>query len=126
MSITTKDLIDLAKNKVKSTTSEVDIRCVVGRAYYAAYHHANNFHDSLLSPGVTPPNATGVHARLIHQLINPSIPHTDPDNLKSRSIGYILKGIHHLRKKSDYDIDDSITLNDASVAIADAERVLSK
>lgn len=126
MSVTTKDLIDLAKNKVKSASSEVDIRCVISRAYYAAYHCANNFHNSLLVPGNTTSSVGGVHAKLIDQLTNPGIPNTDPDNFKSRSIGYILKGLRHLRKKADYDLHEQITLNDASTAIADAERLLAK
>ena len=126
MSITINDLIAFAKSKSAPSNTEIETRCIISRAYYAAYHCANNFHLTLSTPGYHPKNPTGMHATLIYQLINPSIPRTDPDYSKSKSIGYILQGLHPIRKNADYELNLKITLNEAKSAIVETEKLVAK
>jgi len=126
MSIAPRDILQLAVTKSGNCSTEAEIRCVVGRAYYAAYHHANAFHLSLPSFGIIPDYPCGMHETLIQQLLKPTIKRAEPAFNNSLSIGYILKGLKHLRNKADYHLDQSVIPNDAQSAIHEAEKILNK
>jgi len=113
MSVSSSDLLSLSKALFASATTEVELRNVVGRGYYAAYHAALAFHEALAQPGKLPPNVSGSHKGLAHQLCRPNIPATDPLFVKSYDLGRALMWLHAERVKADYYLDESVTRDDA-------------
>lgn len=113
MSISPSNLLLLSKAILATANSEVEFRNAIGRAYYATYHAAKTFHDSLSSPGEVPSTRTGIHLELAYRLSRPTIPSTDPLFKKSRTLGQDLNWLHEKRLKSDYRLNDTVTLADA-------------
>ena len=123
MSITPKDLLSLAKRIVSAGESEVDFRNAMGRAYYAAYHEAKRFHDSLPSPGNAPPSKVGVHAELAFRLQRPTIQQSDPRFRTSQNVGWHMTWLHDKRINADYRLQQSIGQHDSAQTDARSERV---
>ena len=121
MSVSPTDLLSLSKSLLARATTEADLRNVIGRAYYAAYHAGRTFHDSLSSPGNMPPRATGSHQELAHRLCHPTIPVSDPLFSISRQLGRELMWLHNIRVKADYAITASISRDETIEAIDRAE-----
>lgn len=126
MSISKQDFLTIAQSKVSENNTEIELRCIISRSYYAAYHHALEFHESLLVKGFIPTKPTGVHATLIYQLLNPSIPRTDPDFIKSLDIGNSLRGLYPFRKQADYKMGETVLRVDMKSVIAQTVKMLSK
>jgi uncharacterized protein (UPF0332 family) len=124
MSITPNDLLSQAKALLASSSSELECRNCIGRAYYAAFHTAKVFHASLTTHGKKPREATGIHAELAYQLSNPTISHADPRFRNSQSIGRHLSWLHDKRVKADYRLDATITKTDAEQVVQRVERVV--
>lgn len=121
MPVTPEQLLQQAKSI--ALTGEPEIRNAIGRGYYAAYHAAKAFHESLPTSGFAASNV-GAHEELIQCLVNPSLSTTDPLCNKSRRIGYILKAIKPHRVKSDYYLDQTVESTLAAEVINDAERLM--
>ena len=124
MSISPSNLLQLSRVILATAKSEVEFRNAVGRAYYAAYHAAKAFHDSLPSPGELPSTRTGIHLELAYQLSLPTIAPTDPLFNKSRDLGRDLNWLHDKRIKSDYDLRRTVTLSDAAAVVERAEAAI--
>lgn len=121
MPVTPVELLESAKRFDKcKTDNESDYRSCVSRFYYAAYHSANEFHNSLNKPGI-PLNGTGNHASFLNQLLHPNVPNTDKEFQKSLETGQILKGMLYNRHQSDYKIDQTVSIRNVSNAMAQAE-----
>jgi uncharacterized protein (UPF0332 family) len=105
MSVAPKDLLSQAKRLYAQASNEADYRNVVSRAYYAAYHEAIRFHQSLPTQGKSPSKKVGVHAALIAQLFYPTIPQTDELYLTSRNVSRHLSWLQDKRVKADYQLD---------------------
>jgi uncharacterized protein (UPF0332 family) len=121
MSVSSTDIIGLAKTLQSGSMDEVQQRAVVGRAYYAAYHDCKTWHDALQSPGSAGIDG-GVHARLIAALTNPTV--RGDDALKSKKRGYRLRALKTLRAKADYELNETVTVDEAKQSIVDAEAVI--
>ncbi len=121
MTVSTAELMGLARSLQAGSVDEVQQRAVVGRAYYAAYHDCHTWHAALSSPGSAGIDG-GMHTRLVSALTNPTV-HGD-DAKKSRMRGYRLKQLKTLRTKADYALGDTLTENEAKQSIADAEAVM--
>src|SRR5438132_1017125 len=123
MSITQNDLLLQARELLSAAASEVQFRNVVGRAYYAAYHEATRFHNSLPTAGKPPHEPSGVHAVLAHRLRNPLIPASDARFRNSQNIGRHLAWMHEKRIKADYRLLQTIGKSECEEVIRRAERV---
>lgn len=100
MSITPDDLKQYAEEIASySDKTETDTRTIINRAYYAAYHYAQQV---ALVHGYVCPNQTSTHQALLDFLAEQE--HEDfavlADNLKL---------LRKLRRKADYQLDQSIT-----------------
>lgn len=123
MSTTPAELMQLSESLCQSSSCEATLRASIGRAYYAAYHAAIKFHNSLDMPGAEPPNRRGVHATLIYQLENPRI--TDRDSRRaSKTHSYLLKTIRTARVEADYDLECDISLPVVETQIENAKRLI--
>lgn len=123
MSISPEDILSLSEALALTKECETTLRASVGRAYYAAYHHALSFHNSLAEQGVAPERATGMHASLIHQLKTPT--EKDPGlRTKSKQIAYMLDTMRLARVNADYELALTTTENDAKSQIELAKRLL--
>jgi hypothetical protein len=69
-------------------------------------------------------NGSGVHKRHIDALINPTV--SGADATKSKSIGYMLNNLKASRTKADYRLTDTVDLNEAKTAVANARIVTTK
>jgi len=125
MTVSPSDLLSLAKDLNARATKEVEFRNVVGRAYYAAYHKARAFHDTLPVAGRTPSKPTGVHEELAFRLSWPKVPETDPRFIQSRDLGKALRWLHSKRVKADYFLDDPVSPDEARDVLNRAEGVLA-
>ena len=124
MSISPSNLLQLSKDILATAKLEVEFRNAIGRAYYATYHAANSFHNSLPSPGEPPLNRMGMHLELAYRLSRPTIVSTEPLFQKSRDLGRDLNWLHDKRLKSDYDLNRSVTLSDAKAVVERAEAAI--
>jgi uncharacterized protein (UPF0332 family) len=79
-------------------------RAVTSRAYYAAFHAARLFHNSLAIPGHVGA-ANGVHEQLIAQLSNPGLSPSNQRHTLSKTLGRLMRGIVAMRVDADYQID---------------------
>lgn len=124
MSISPSNLLQLSKDILATAKTEVEFRNAIGRAYYAAFHAATAFHNSLPSPGELPSTPTGEHLKLAYQLSRPTIASTDPLFTKSRDLGRDLNWLHTKRLNSDYKLDHSVTLLDARAVVERADAAI--
>lgn len=123
MSVSPRDLLSLAKELLAEAATEAEFRNAIGRAYYAAYHQAHQFHASLACPGRLPDKRIGVHAQLAFQLKNPEIPQSDLKFRTSQNIGRHLEWLHVKRVKADYHLDESVEPVECSSIVRRAERI---
>ena len=123
MSVTPIDILRLASDLQLGAATEVEFRNTIGRAYYAAYHLATQFHRSLPQPGANPPDALGVHAALVYRLDHPGIPTTDARYRASRLLSIKLKGFHPIRVKADYTLEATTTREDARDSMIKAREI---
>lgn len=126
MAVSTSELMASAEAIDRSATEEADFRCACSRAYYAIFHDSDAFHQRLPTHGVVPKCTDGgMHATLIQQLINPSVPRGDL-YFRSMSIGYLMKSLYAKRIKADYKREVDIDKTTATSAIAEAREILVK
>lgn len=123
MSVTVNELLACASHVLAGAASEVGYRNALGRAYYAAYHDCVGWHNSLASGGTLPAQGKGVHAKLIHQLANPTV--TGDTAFKSRQRAYLLKHMKSSREKADYDLHTNVSSADAAQVISYAQQMLT-
>ena len=123
MAAATHDLIASAKKINDNASCEADWRAACSRSYYAVFGASKTFHETLPSPGslgATP--SVGMHGSVISQLSNPTVSSSDI-RLKSKKIGYILKSMYEKRIRSDYKLDQDVSLEDAMNALAECEQL---
>lgn len=124
MSISERDLIELARASHEHAEEEVDYRSAISRAYYAAYHRCADFHSRLPYGGKEPRGGNaGVHERLIHRLTNPTI--TD-EGMFTRSVelGHKLKTLKMRRYIADYRLDKTVRKSDSELTVIEASELL--
>lgn len=124
MSIAKEDLLTLAGELVESA-SEVHWRSGVSRAYYAAYHGCQEWHEALPMPGILG-GPTGVHQSFLHQLRNPA-PETKGDiRVLSKALAPFLESLRNSRNEADYHLDSFINQEYARNALERAKHLLDK
>lgn len=126
MPASASDFLQCAVDCVSSTEStEGPARSAVSRAYYAAYHDCLGWEQTLGFCGIEPPDLRGSHILLSSRLSSPH-PMIAPNSKSlSRQRGYALRAFHTMRVVADYKLEQSVSLEDAHQAIADARRIMS-
>ena len=123
--ITPPELLALAR-KLRQGLTEAEWRAAASRAYYAIYHHARAFHDSLPEQGQPAPRgAGGDHVDLSHRLKNPAPSVNAKLITHSRRIGYMLDNCRPTRHKADYEIRNAFSVDQVDELVAMAERIFS-
>jgi len=115
-------ILKLATDDIQSADGEARVRNVIGRAYYAAYHRANLFHNALPDQGAAPLDKVGLHRALSFSLENPTVSDAALRK-KSKQIGYMCRDLHSKRVDADYDIDRDITIKTAEQAVEQTKRL---
>ena len=125
MSIQKEDFLTLA-SELCVGTAETHWRSAVSRAYYAAYHGCNDWHDALPMPGSNSGPNGGVHQKLINRLRNPdtTVPATARD--LSKILGTKLDVLRGQRGKADYQLPETVDIIQAQNAYELATVILSK
>lgn len=124
MPVTPQDFLSAAQ-ALSAETSEIAHRSAISRAYYAAYHAAEQFHAALPMPGSAPAKVTGMHETLFHQLTNPSLKKEHPHWSVSRQIGYKARDLKPYRVKADYNLDVSLSSSDCEYVLEHTSRLFS-
>lgn len=122
MSISPSDLLSQAEILFDFANSEADFRNVIGRSYYAVYHTALGFHQSLPSQGNEPPRKVGVHADLAFRLASPTILQSDPRFARSRNVSRHLEWLHDKRISADYRLTIDVTKEECAETLKRAKR----
>lgn len=125
MSVSPNELLSLADAVLNGATTEAEWRNAVGRAYYAVYHAAKAFHESLPAPGKIPSSPTGVHEELAFRLSWPKIPESDARFTKSRDLGRKLRWLSMKRVLADYHLSSSFTRDDAIEVLERAREAIA-
>lgn len=123
MSIACSDLLALAQ-KLAEQKEETSCRSSVSRAYYAAYHRCNDWHNSLKAPGSNVGPVGGVHQQLINRLRNPAPEVKGEERRISKLKAAWLEVLRDKRHKADYKLDGNCERADALQACADAKNLL--
>lgn len=111
-----REFLALAEQLVASDTrSEALLRTAASRAYYGAYHAAQEAFNTTVNRNE---RAGGMHARFIQSLTN------SPDK-HDRAIGYMLKSIYDLRITADYDLSDTFKETQGSDAIKKTQKLIA-
>ena len=104
-----KDFFKTAK-KLKDSDLESDLRTSMGRSYYAVFLY---FRDYLANLGLKNRDNKSVHFFVQACLSNSQIK-------KAQQLSTILGNLHGKRKKADYNLNESISLNEANDTYEDA------
>jgi hypothetical protein len=124
MPVKPRDLLESARQVREHQLTEAGHRTAISRAYYAGYHAARQFHDSLPTPGSVK-EAKGVHEQLATQLVNPTVPTTHPSHIASKRIGYMLRDASRVRITSDYRLTDTLVDKDADDVLQKSDSILT-
>lgn len=115
-------ILKLATDDITSADCEARFRNIVGRAYYASYHRACEFHAALPDQGMTPSEKVGSHRALSYSLENPTVSDSDLKK-RSKQIGYLCRDLHSKRLDADYEIEKDVKKAFAEQSIEQARRI---
>ncbi|WP_144265728.1 hypothetical protein [Pandoraea sp. SD6-2] len=124
MSTAPKLLLDCAKRIHESGTCEATRRAVASRAYYAGYHAAKQFHESLATPGFVK-ETKGRHQQLLSQLAFPGISENNKKHNISIALGKMLRPAYELRVTADYFLNDEVSDVDVAQALKGCEDLIA-
>ncbi|MDR5882896.1 hypothetical protein [Caballeronia sp. LZ032] len=125
MSSTAQEWVECAAALMRHATTEPQYRTVCSRAYYGAFHAANEFHRRLPAPG-TVGRASGRHDQLIQQLCNPMIRPNDAKHALSKAIGLDLITLRNARVRADYHPGENVNHDVAEQSTQLAAKVIRK
>ncbi|QCP50199.1 hypothetical protein FAZ95_14020 [Trinickia violacea] len=125
MSSTPRQLVDCAAAMLQGATDEPQFRAICSRAYYAAFHAANEFHNALPAPGSVG-NANGRHEQLIAQLANPQISKNNKRYHVSQALSKSLRPLIAARVLADYEIHLSVDAATAASTVTGADTLITK
>ncbi len=126
MGIRAGDILRFAKAIRYGQGDSAELRTVVSRAYYAAYHAWEPF-ARRLSAGT---GGTGMHQRFCQRFLeHPTAPPGDPQrsaDLRIRGLGIKLDRLRRERNLADYDLDMNYTPTKAREILAMAEKLVGE
>ncbi len=123
MSSTPTDLLACAEAIAVKAACEANYRSAISRAYYAGYHAAYGFHDSLPVPG-SANGVNGSHEILVQQLYHPGVKNSAPEYLKSLALAKLLNQAKVLRTHSDYKLSAEITAAQMGIALSASKNLV--
>ncbi len=115
MSCTPQDFLSLAI-KLSSSAEEIERRTGVSRAYYAAFHIADQ------AKGILPElpyqeAGFGSHESVVRRYL------ADSENKTSVKLGYILRDMKNRRESADYELTGECPTQDVQVQIGQAKKI---
>lgn len=110
-----QDLLNFSK-KLSNSDEEVELRASISRAYYSAFHLADNSKEICL-PIHRDTVSGGSHQFLIKRYLDIK------SHTKARQIGYVLQDMCTRRESADYKLNEVCDNSHASSQIASAVRV---
>ena len=127
MSISPKDLFEFAESLTGSNSSEVSLRTVAGRSYYASFHRCTQFceAENLPEPEYAD-EAKGVHDTLIKKFTTYKKNSNDARALALRAVGFMLQNCREIRVRADYKITSDWNSNDTEQALRFYGRIENK
>ncbi|WP_321810128.1 hypothetical protein [Burkholderia sp. BCC1985] len=114
MTVTATDFLTCAESIANGGT-EIDYRSAISRAYYSAFHAAGEIAD-LHFPDQDAHIAKGSHDRLSDRFKASS-------NMKAKGVAYMLVLLKKSRHQADYSLSDTVVVDDALQAIANARKI---
>lgn len=123
MSASPREFVGIAARILAAHGDEAGLRAVVSRAYYGAHHAAKGFHAALPVPGSVG-DASGSHAQLVSQLLNPGVEKSHSGFGVSRKLGTILQDLLRSRVLADYYLNEAVAAALAESSIRSATTIL--
>lgn len=117
MTCTPQDFLRLAK-KLSSSADEIERRTAVSRAYYFAFHQADQGKD-ILPESQYDDRGYGSHEAVIRRYLSCR------DRKDAVKVGYVLRDMKNRRESADYELDGQCHADEPIVQIAQAERIQS-
>lgn len=115
MSCSPDEFLSQAK-RLSASAEEIDLRCAVSRAYYAALHWAREVEHFC-----PPLQAGGVRGTTHEAVIQRFLAYTA--NKTAIKIGYLLRDMRNRREAADYELGGVTVAGDAEYQVRAAERV---
>jgi hypothetical protein len=123
MAVTCDQLVGYSES-INLHAGELECRTAIGRAYYAIYHHSLQWESALSELGTGAGEGGGIHQQLINRLKTPSSKCGVDLGFKSRSLAYRLIQLKIVRTKADYDLQGSVSIEEAANACSEARSIL--
>ncbi|MGR5294783.1 hypothetical protein ACPV5U_08755 [Vibrio mediterranei] len=121
MPVKPEEFLSVAENFHKNNPTEIEVRCIVSRSYYAMYHKAL----SVLDKEPRTYHSKGCHGSLVEYLKQDvGTDEPDKDAMKLRQVSYILEQERANRVRADYHLDDVVTVEQAGDSIQAANRCI--
>lgn len=115
MSCTPQDFLSFAI-KLSGSAEEIERRAAVSRAYYGAFHIADQAKTML--PELPPQEAwSGSHEAVVRRYL------ADRGNKSSVKLGYILRDMKNRRESADYELIGECPTQDVLVQIGEAKKI---
>lgn len=121
-----EDFLNQAIKQLASAASDPDYRLVIGRAYYAAYHAALQFEEQLPRRSQVVVQNAGAHETLLQRLERPDGQLDYGLKVISQDIAVQLRMLKPLRELADYELKETIRVDQAEEAIRTAKDVLNE
>ena len=110
-----QDFLTLAQ-KLSNSEEEIERRCAISRAYYAALHLAIEAKEKC------PPIHADTHRGGSHEAtIQRYAQHTS--STSAMKVGYVLRSMRNKRESADYDLSGICLASDVTLQIKDAQRI---
>lgn len=124
MAIGYRDFMGYASEAINAEDCEFSRRNSMSRSYYAVYHAALAYGDSVSVPPVS--DFSGPTHRKLSKFFEGNM-HADKSlRLQLRRLGYQLKQLHQGRCDADYEIDETITILSARDHLARCQKRLEE
>ena len=124
--VTPDELFAAAEKFAAEANDEADYRVAIERAYYAAYHAANELEKSFPARSTCKRQGVGVHETLFLVLESPAPTLDYGLSIISQDIGAQLRMLRPFRVLATYRIQDSVTITDVEETMAGARDVVDE
>ncbi|USJ00840.1 hypothetical protein MUG10_00830 [Xanthomonas prunicola] len=129
MAIEATDLCEFAKKYADSTSNEAELRAASSRAYYSAFHALLPLAEMLPSSEYCDPHAQHIGHRELQRRIKEwrtDGVHSDLARLKvtKNQIVLALEAARNYREVVDYQLEDSVSLNETKAQVQRARLIL--
>lgn len=120
------DFLAHAIKLLKSAGTDQEFRVVIDRAYYGAFHAAQQFEEKLPHRSKYIAEGVGVHEALIQRLERPNDQLDYGLKVISKDVGAQMRVLKPYRELASYELKETIRVDQAEAAIAGAKDILSE